>query len=190
MVRGAILFLMLGSAAAQAFASGPAWVEVRSPHFTVVTDAGEKQGRQLADQFERMRWVFQTLFPKANADPIAPIVTIAVRNKQGLEALEPEAYRAKGQVKLAGLFLRGTDKNYILLRLDAEEAHAYANVYHEYTHYLMRKADGWLPLWLNEGLAQFYENTDIDDKTVWLGQANPDELRFLGQRSAADCGAA
>jgi tetratricopeptide (TPR) repeat protein len=44
---------------------------------------------------------------------------------------------------------------------------------------MLRKADNWLPLWLNEGLAQFYENTDIDDKTAWLGQTNPHVLRYL-----------
>src|ERR1035441_9899970 len=72
------------------------------------------------------------------------------------------------------------DKNYILVRLDARGEHAFSTVYHEYTHYILRKAE-WLPLWLNEGLAQFYENTDIDEKTVWLGQANAQELRFLGR---------
>ncbi len=52
-------------------------------------------------------------------------------------------------------------------------------MYHEYTHYMLRKADGWLPLWLNEGLAQFYENTDIDAKITWLGETNPQQLMYL-----------
>jgi hypothetical protein len=52
---------------AQALArdASPSWVEVRSAHFTVLTDSSEKRGRQLLDQFERMRWVFQTLFPSS-----------------------------------------------------------------------------------------------------------------------------
>ena len=58
--------------------------------------------------------------------------------------------------------------------------HAFASVYHEYTHYMLRKAK-WLPLWLNEGLAQFYENTDIDGRNAWLGQANAQELRLLNR---------
>ncbi|MGC2297614.1 MAG: tetratricopeptide repeat protein [Acidobacteriaceae bacterium] len=171
--------LVLFSAHAWARDSAPAWVEVRSPHFTVVTDAGEKEGRHVADQFERMRWVFQTLFPHANVDPAAPIMVIGVRNKQGMEALEPDAYRAKGQVNLAGLFLRNTDMNYILVRLDAQEEHPFAAVYHEYTH-LELGIDG-MPLWLNEGLAEFFQNTDIRDKDVMLGQASPDNILYLRQ---------
>lgn len=179
MLRSFILLFLLFSPYAWGRESGGAWVEVRSPHFTVVTDAGEKQGRQVADQFERMRWVFQTLFPKANVDPIAPIVVIAVRNKQGLEALEPEAYRAKGQVQLAGLFLRGTDKNYILLRVEAEEEHPYANVYHEYTH-LELGTEG-MPLWLNEGLAEFFENTEFRYGDVLVGLPNRNTIAYLLQ---------
>jgi Tfp pilus assembly protein PilF len=181
MPRRAVLpfLVVLFSAHAWARDNAPAWVEVRSPHFTVVTDAGEKEGRHVADQFERMRWVFQTLFPHSNVDPAAPIMVVGVRNKQGMEALEPAAYRAKGQVNLAGLFLRNTDKNYILVRLDAQEEHPFAAVYHEYTH-LELGIDG-MPLWLNEGLAEFFQNTDIRDKDVMLGQASPDNILYLRQ---------
>lgn len=155
------------------------WVEIRSAHFVVLSDASEKEAGRVAGQFERMHLVFHTLFPTQGDDSDPPITVIAVKDKKGLQALEPEAYLAKGQIDLAGFFLRTADKNYILVRLDAQEEHAYSTVYHEYTHYLLRKADNWLPLWLNEGLAQFYENTDIDDKTAWLGQTNPQELGYL-----------
>jgi hypothetical protein len=36
-----------------AFASEPQWMEIRSPHFSVVTEAGEKRGREVAMRFER-----------------------------------------------------------------------------------------------------------------------------------------
>jgi tetratricopeptide (TPR) repeat protein len=157
------------------------WVEARSSHFIVLTDAGEKQAQRVAGQFERMHTVFHTLLPTKGDESDPPIVVVAVRDKKGMQALEPVEYLGKDRIDLSGFFVRAPDKNYILVRLDAEEDHAYANVYHEYTHYVLRKANGWLPLWLNEGLAQFYENTDIDDKMVWLGQANADELRFLGR---------
>jgi hypothetical protein len=50
------------------------WVEVRSSHFTVLSDAGEKQARQIAGEFERMRGAFQSLAPTAPADPSEPVV--------------------------------------------------------------------------------------------------------------------
>ncbi len=64
------------------------------------------------------------------------------------------------------------------MRLDAQGDHPYAVVYHEYTHLLLSKAD-WMPLWLNEGLAEFYQNTDIHEKDVALGQPSPENLELL-----------
>lgn len=154
------------------------WVQVRSTHFVVVSNSNEKEARRMAEQFERMRSVFHTLFPKLQIDPGTPVIVLAMKDERDFRALEPAVYLAKGQLKLGGLFLRGADKNYVLLRLDAEGEHPYAVVYHEYTHLLLSKAD-WMPLWLNEGLAEFYQNTDIREKEVALGQASSENIQLL-----------
>lgn len=157
------------------------WVEIRTPHFTVATNSNERQARRVADQFERMRSVFHLLLPKAHLDPAAPIVVLAVNGEKDFRSLEPEAYLAKGQLKLGGLFLRTQEKNYVLMRLDAEGEHPYSIVYHEYTHLLLSKSEDWLPLWLDEGLAEFYQNTDIHEKDVILGQPSTDNILWLRQ---------
>jgi Tfp pilus assembly protein PilF len=164
-----------------AYAGPDQWIEVRSAHFTVVTDANEKQGRHLADQFERMRWVFQTLYPKANVDPAEPIVVIAAKNEKVFQSMEPAAYLAKGQLKLGGYYSHTEEKNYILLQLDTEFEHPFASVYHEYTHLQFRGAAAWMPLWLNEGLAEFMQNTEIRDKDVLLGEPSVDDVLYLRQ---------
>ncbi len=161
--------------------TGDRWVEARSTHFIVLTNSSEKSARHLAGQFERMHTVFDKLLPTRSVNWDPPIVVVAVKDRKDIRALEPAAYLEKNQMDLAGFFLRAPEKNYILLRLDAAPEHAFATVYHEYTHYLLRKSDNWLPLWMNEGLAQFYENTEIDDKSAWLGEANAERSRFLNR---------
>jgi len=157
------------------------WVEVSSQHFVVATNGGEKQGRRVADQFERMRAVFQAAFPKLQIESGAPIIVLAIKDDKDFRALEPAIYLTKGQMKLGGLFLHAPDKNYVLMRLDAEGDHPYAVIYHEYTHFLMSGAADWLPLWLNEGLAEFYQNTEIHDKDVSLGEPSAENLALLRQ---------
>jgi tetratricopeptide (TPR) repeat protein len=157
------------------------WLQVSTPHFVVVTNGNEKQGRHVADQFERMRSVFHTAFPKAQLDLGSPIVVIAVKEDKDFRALEPEAYLAKGSLKLGGLFLRAPDKNYVLMRLEAEGEHPYSIIYHEYTHLIMTKAVEFLPLWLNEGLAEFYQNTEIREKETILGEPSRDDIIWLRQ---------
>ena len=174
--------LLLLCATFTAFASDPNghWLQIQSPHFTVLTDSNEKQARRIAAQFEEMRSVFHVLFPNGASDTGSPITVLAVKDRKGFQALEPESYLAKGQMNLAGLFLSAPDKNYILLRLDADGPHPFFAVYHEYTHYMLRKAT-WLPLWLNEGFAEFFQNTDIHDKDVVLGQATENDILYLRQ---------
>lgn len=186
-----VMLCLCLAAAASAFAGPDQWVEVSSTHFVVLTNASEKEARRQLDQFERMRWVFQTLFHRTNADPPAPIQVLACKNQKTFQSVEPQAYLAKGQLNLAGYFLTSPDTDYILLRLDAREydpnarfeQNPYSTVYHEYTHLQFRSAGAWMPLWLNEGLAEFFENTQIRDKDVHLGQPNPDEILYLRENS-------
>jgi tetratricopeptide (TPR) repeat protein len=157
------------------------WLQVQSPHFVVISNGSEKQARHAADQFERMRMVFHAQFPQMHVDPAAPIVVIATKDEKDFRTLEPQEYLGKGKLQLAGLFLRAPNKNYILLRLDAEGDHPYAIVYHEYTHLITSKAEEWLPLWLNEGWAEFYQTTELRDKEALLGQTSPENIMLLRQ---------
>ncbi len=177
----ALLFLFLGTFSASARDSIDHWFEVRSPHFVVLTDSNEKQAHRIASQFERMRAVFHLLMPTASDGAGSPVIVLALKDKKAMQALLPESYLAKGSLDLAGLFLRAPDKNYILVRLDAQGAHPFATVYHEYTHFMMRNASEWIPLWMNEGLAEFYQNTDIQEKEVLLGEPNTDDILYLRQ---------
>jgi Tfp pilus assembly protein PilF len=177
--RTALLLSLFAAALAPARDKPENWLEVRSQHFAVVTNANEKTGRRIADQFERMRSVFHQALPHVALDNGSPIIVLAIKDEKDFRALEPQTYLAKGQLKLGGLFLRAPDKNYVLMRVEAEGEHPYAVVYHEYTHLLLSKSAEWLPLWLNEGLAEFYENTDIHEKEVALGQPSFQNLQLL-----------
>ena len=48
------------------------WLEIHSTHFTVITDAGEKKGRDVALRFEQMRAVFATLLMKDRLNDPSP----------------------------------------------------------------------------------------------------------------------
>jgi tetratricopeptide (TPR) repeat protein len=67
------------------------------------------------------------------------------------------------------------------MRLDAEGEHPYSIVYHEYTHLLVSKPEDFMPLWLNEGLAEFYQNTEIHEKDASLGEPSTENISLLRQ---------
>lgn len=155
------------------------WLEVRTPSFLIVSNSTEKDARRVGRQFERMRAVFHKVFPDSDLDTPTPIIVLAVSDKADLQALEPEIYLRQGQVTITGLFLPSPEQNYVLLWLNGPASHPYAPIYHEYTHFVTSRTGEWMPLWLIEGLAQFYENTEVRDDEVRLGMGSFDQLTTL-----------
>ena len=70
-----VLLSSIFSAAAE-----PPWLEVHSTHFTVITDAGEKKGREVALRFEQMRAVFALLLTKERLNQSVPLTILAFKN--------------------------------------------------------------------------------------------------------------
>src|SRR5205085_9547347 len=46
-------------------------------------------------------------------------------------------------------------------------------IYHEYVHSLLHMNSRWLPVWLDEGLAEFYGNTRFDKTKIYVGNPTP-----------------
>jgi hypothetical protein len=70
-------------------AAEPPWLEVHSVHFTVVTDAGEKKGREVGLRFEQMRSVFAALLGKDRLNQSLPLTILAFKNDQTYYQVAP-----------------------------------------------------------------------------------------------------
>jgi hypothetical protein len=176
-----LLLPLLATAFAAAREHPANWIEVRSSGFTIVTNSSEKQGRRIAAQFERMREIFQQAYPQMEDEPDSPVLIVAVKRKDQFRPLEPGTYHSKKSLPLHGMFVRAADTNYILMRLDSEAGNPFPLVYHEYTHLFLGQAEEQIPLWLNEGLAEFYQTAEIYDPEVLLGEPNQKHLMLLRQ---------
>lgn len=177
------MFVVIGlSPLASAHASGSSgWVEVRSPHFVVVSNAGEREARQTAVQFEQIRALFRAALPLAS-DHNGPVVTIlAAKNEKTLQELLPE-YWSKGRAHPAGIFAHAMNQFYIALELDVAGPNPYETIYHEYYHSLTMPYEPDTPTWLAEGLADFFGNSEIDGKMAVMGQASAPLLYQLQDR--------
>jgi Flp pilus assembly protein TadD len=166
----ALAALLLASA--PAFGGGPErWVEVTSPNFVVVSNAGQNDAKQMAVQFEQIRSLFREALPLAK-NHNGPIVTIlAAKNEKTLQELLPE-YWAKGHAHPAGIFVQALNQFYIAIEMDAQGPNPYETIYHEYYHSLTIPYAPNTPTWLAEGLADFFGNSEIDGKTAVIGEAS------------------
>jgi tetratricopeptide (TPR) repeat protein len=174
LAAGALLVLPIRGAKHEA------WVEVRSPNFIVLCNAGEKQARKAALQFEQIRTVFRNSLAVASERPTPQITIFAVKDEKSLSELLPE-YFTKGHVRLAGLFSYRMDQFYIALNLDAPGDNPFKTVYHEYYHSLTMPYFPNLPVWLAEGLADFFGNTEIGGTSARMGKPDPGLIMELRQ---------
>jgi hypothetical protein len=110
------------------------WVEVRSPHFRVLSDGSERDARRVAREFEQMRAVLSGQFLNLRLESGAPLLVLAPRDEESMKALAPLMWKRKG-AKPAGFFQHGWEKQYAVVQLDQDTPGAYQVVYHEYTRH-------------------------------------------------------
>lgn len=164
-------------------ANSQTWIEVRSSNFIVVTNSTDKQARRIGSQFELIRAVFLDYFGKNSSFSGPPINILAAKDEQTLRSLLPEFWENKNSIHPAGVYVTGLDTSFVALRLDVNTYGStdepYETVYHEYVHHLMRHLRSQLPLWMVEGLAEFYGNTRIESRQVLLGVPSKWKIRLL-----------
>jgi tetratricopeptide (TPR) repeat protein len=156
-------------------------VEVRSGHFVVASNAGESEARRIALEFERVRGIFHAAFPKFRVDPAQPIVILAARDEATMKMIAPDEWQGEGKVRPSGLFHSDGEKDYVVLRLDGEGTTAFHTIYHEYTHALLFLNFKHLPLWVSEGVAEFFGNSTVGERDVRTGTADKGDLFLLSK---------
>jgi tetratricopeptide (TPR) repeat protein len=167
-----IVFLLLS--AADAFAGEKPWLEVDSPHFRVLTNGNVSDARHVAHEFEQLRYVFATEFPNFRLESGAPLLVFAARDEATAKSLEPQPWKLKNAAKPAGVFHHGWEKQYVMVRLDTWGSGAREVVYHEYAHSILHLNSRWLPMWLDEGMAEYFAYTRFQEHEIFIGA--PSEL--------------
>jgi tetratricopeptide (TPR) repeat protein len=157
------------------------WVEVRSSHFLVASNAGKEAARGVAEDFEQIRALFHSTFPELRVDPAQPIVILAARDEATMRMITPDEFGGAEHVRPAGSFHSDGDKDYVVLRLDSQGTTAFHTIYHEYTHALLHLNFRRIPLWLNEGLAEFFGNSAFGGGEARTGTVDKNHLLVLGK---------
>lgn len=161
----AMLFAgFLNSASAEKKEPNP-WRQINSAHFTVITDADEKKGREVALRFEQMRAVFSSILNKDQLNQPVPLTILAFKNDDEYYKLAP---LQNGQpTAVPGFFLSGEDQNFIALNL--MEPESWRAVAGDLARMMLN--DNYPPaqLWFDDGLAEYFSSIRVDDQQVQIG---------------------
>lgn len=154
------------------------WDEITTPHFTVYSRLSTRAGRSTALEFEQIRAVFQQLFPTLEVDPGKPFHIFLVEDKRDMVALLPSFWGNPSGKRPSGVFQPGFDKYYAVVLVERAKF-SEPVVFHEYVHLVNNMNFPVLPLWLNEGLAEFFEQTSVSRRGVTIGNMNAGHARRL-----------
>jgi tetratricopeptide (TPR) repeat protein len=157
-----LFFLFLVMAPVRGLAKDePRWTEVHTSHFSVITDAGDKRGREVALRMEQMRAVFGQLILKDKLKMSVPVTVLALKSDSQYGLVAPQK-----QTHGAGFYVPGADRVYIVLDLfEPDPWHAVA---HPLAHYLLNYNYPPTQGWFDEGLAEYFGSIYIG-KQVELG---------------------
>ena len=162
-------------------AAGDSWVRVRSPHFEVLSDAGEAPAREAARRLERLRGVLLQLFP-AREGVERPITLLVLENRARFTSLVPrDSGRGAG---LAGFFQGGTERDCAVLHLSSDQPRPFDAAEHEYAHLILNGSLPAQPVWVAEGLADVLSGATLDGHEARLGAGRPEYEAILRERSS------
>ena len=145
--------------------SGPQWVEYTSRHFVVVTNLPPAQARALVYDFEQTYSSFVDItgwhFPGREEPP----------GRMKLIVFEREADYAELAPRYTdGFFAPDTVDGVPVVVLTAAGSQSSRVVFlHELTHRLLRYYVAKAPLWLHEGLAEFYSTFYLENDAARFG---------------------
>lgn len=181
----AVLFV-LGLAVPARAAEGERWVEVTTPRFQVVTNAGARKARELARSFTLFQWALSRLQPGLDLEGEEPIMVLAFDDEESYAPykLRREEEKATATKLVIGQFFGHPERTYILLNaFPPGRQSSLPTVYHEYVHFFVAENLGRAPLWFNEGLAVYYSSFEIRRDRLELGLPPEDFLTWARYRS-------
>lgn len=169
---------ILAAAAACAWAAVSAgaaetWVEVKSKHFTVVSNAGESTARRTSADFEQVRAAYERMWPGVRLSD-RPVVVVALKDEGSIKRWVPGHYARKDAFELGSYSAYGAERAFLLLRTDARPAHKDVtpnySLYRSYLGLLMSSSfERRLPVWLSNGFQGVFANTHVRDTEISTG---------------------
>lgn len=140
------------------------WKRFTAAGLDVVGNAREGDLKGAARHIASFRATLEILIPGLQLSAPQPTTLIVFRDHPSFTEFAPRDARGRRQLNVAGYFSDAADRNYLVLPVFVDRRLTYETAFHEYTHYVISRNFRGVPLWLNEGLAEFYSTFDLDDE--------------------------
>jgi tetratricopeptide (TPR) repeat protein len=157
------------------------WIEVHTASFTLFSNAGERKTREIGVDLERLRDALAQLSPGLALSSPVPTYIYVFRDAPAFQAYQ-RLYDGH-PIDSGGYFLGRQLANYVAVNA-GQRGDERALIYHEYLHYVMHNNYATLPLWLHEGMAEYYSTFQVDADEARIGLPIAAHVQWLRQHGA------
>ena len=132
------------------------WCLTSTAHFDLVSDLPQDEALALLGSLDRFRSAASSLLPGSIATDLPPLKLLVFARSRDFGT-------TFNSTVLAGFARSSLSQSLLASGPDREGHHLHRNVFHEYTHYLLRsRAALNLPIWYEEGLASYLSTLSVD----------------------------
>jgi tetratricopeptide (TPR) repeat protein len=163
-------------------ASDEHWLRARSKHFVFVSSADERRTRAVAAELETLASAltqFDSTFSAPTATPT--LVILFARHRESRPYFDMLLNRRDANA--SGVFVSLRDGSAMLINDGYSWRGSDRAPLHELIHYLMQSGDAKAPLWLEEGLAEYFSNATIRSQSVSAGEPMTNHISVLRARA-------
>lgn len=158
---------------------GTPWIALETPALSVLSNASPEATHRLLAELESFRRALGVLLGEQTTASAVPTLVYLFRDGGDFATYDAERPECRGERCAAGWFLATRQVN--LVAVDASVAEAARVALHEYVHFLVENTAPGLPLWLDEGLAEFYSTFEVTRRGAAVGRPIESHVRLLAQ---------
>ncbi len=155
------------------------WIEIRTTHFIVASDGGEKTALRFANEFETLLRVFQATMPNARLTNGIPVRLLVAKDGQSFARMAPEFPYDKKRDQPPSVMASSTEKTYIGIRANVGGHFPFADIFKTYAHDVVKRSYRNLPPWLEEGFSTIYAGITFTEHSVRMERPDPEDLSVL-----------
>ena len=152
------------------------WIRVDTANFIMFSNAPTDHTVEVGRRLELFRLALSRLNPDMKVNSPLPTFIYVFKDDRSFTPYKKRFL--KRSAAQSGYFSADRDGNYVALNA-TPEGDPFVPVYHEYVHYFLNNNFSNLPLWFNEGLAEFYTTFRVDQGTIEVGRPIAEYVEWL-----------
>lgn len=148
--------------------AGGEWIRIRSERYDVISSASEEHTKGIVADLETLASVLTRISSRFRSGVVPATVLVFADRKESLPYFE--LLLGRTEPGATGLYVRHSGGGTMFIDASRKRQPIERTAMHELVHDLLRQTEQVPPLWIEEGLAEYFANGEIHEGGVTAGQ--------------------